>query len=61
MDEFEDLVHPTATNDEVINNHLANSQQNIMTVQNLVKDVAIIKRNLSRKSIIRDNDISDNE
>lgn len=61
MDEFEDLVHPTATNDEVINNHLANSQQNIMTIQNLVKDMAIIKRNLSRKSIIRDNDISDNE
>lgn len=61
MDEFEDLVHPTATNDEFINNHLANSQQNIMTIQNLVKDVAIIKRNLSRKSIIRDNDISENE
>lgn len=60
-DEVVYVVQPTTSNDIAINNLLEISQQITLAIHNLLKEVAIIKRNISIKSIIRDDDIDDNE
>lgn len=56
MDENKDTAPPTTTNDRVINTLMEIFQQNALAIQNLVKDIAIIKIKISR-----DNDINGNK
>lgn len=44
MDEDEDVSHPTVIYDIVFNTLMEISQQNVLAIQNLEKDMTIIKR-----------------
>lgn len=49
MDEDKDIAQPTAK-DKTINNLMEIYQSNSLSIQNIAKDIAIIKKNISRNN-----------
>lgn len=61
MEDDEDEAQPIPANDEVINTIIEMNRHNTLVIQNLVKDVATIKKNTVRKAIIKKDDKNGNQ